>query len=441
MGASHCPPRGTVALLNGETPLRGVLDFGPPGEELELYAGEANLGGESVGPIRVWVTMRRGLKVRWRMTGAESRWLRLEPTTLSIDHPTLGPVEVPVDVQHSDGWGTSPAAELGVVDGIDRVIVHWVNLPVILPAQPLSDDRHSWSGRWEAEACGWRFTIDSRPDHTQVTKLANELDEQFILTHVGELRRGDGAPFDAARASDVLFGWQLALSFALGRWVAPAVPVGFDDEGHQLWQQWAPWRCDTLSGFESWWDTHTGDDLKSFVTAFVEAYLDSRRQDEVRLAAMHVIVANHSGTTAEGKVMLAQAGLEYLSWVRLVLSGRLTKKRYRELEAADRLRILLSDASIPTDVPDGLVGLSRLAQDRRLDGPAATTWVRNRLVHPKDAGEPYRIEGLVWQTAQLLLEYGELLLLHGLGYSGRFMRRYPRHRWAHSSTPVPWVAS
>lgn len=428
-------------MLNGETPLPGVLDFGAPGEEPELYAGEAHLGGEPVGPVRVWVTMRRGLKVRWRTAEPASYGLGLEPTILSINHPALGLVELPVDVNHSDGWGTSPGVRLGAVDGIDRVIVHWVNLPLILPSAPLSDDRRSWLGRWKAESCGWQLTIDCRADHAQVTKLANELDEQFVVTHVGELRRLDDAPFDAEVASDMLFGWQLAMSFALGRWVAPAVPVGFDGDGNQIWQQWAPWRCDTLRGFESWWDTHTGDDLEAFVAAFLEAYLDSGRHDEVRLAAMHVSAANHSGTTAVGKVILAQAGLEYLSRVRLVLSGRLTKKSYKEIDTAERLRVLLSEASIPTEVPDGLAGLFHLAQERGLDGPTATTWVRNRLVHPKDAGEPYRIEGLVWQTAQLLLEYGELLLLHGLGYRGRFMRRYPPNRWAHSSAPVPWATT
>jgi hypothetical protein len=274
-----------------------------------------------------------------------------------------------------------------------------------------------------------------------VTKRANELDEQFVVTHVGELRRLDGSPFDAESAGYVLFGWQLAMSFALGRWVAPAVPVGFDRAGQQIWQQWAPWRCDTLRGYESWWDAHTGDDLAAFVAAFLGAYLDPNRHDEVRLAAMHVITANHSGTTAEGKVMLAQAGLEYLAWVRLVLSGRMSRRSYRATDASDNLRLLLTEAGIPADVPDGLPGLLNLAHQRNLDGPSATSWVRNRLVHPKDAGEPYRIDGLVWQTVQLLLEYGELLLLHGLGYQGRFMRRYPPHRWAHSSVPVPWAAS
>jgi len=137
--------------------------------------------------------------------------------------------------------------------------------------------------------------------------------------------------------------------------------------------------------------------------------------------------------------MLAQACLEYLSWVSLVLSGRMSKKAYKSMAAADRLRLMLDEAGIGTDVPAGLDALFQFANSEGLGGPEVVSWARNRLVHPKDPAEPYRIEHLVWQTAQLLLEYGELLLLHRLGYHGGFRRRYPPHRWIGTSEPVPWA--
>lgn len=172
--------------------------------------------------------------------------------------------------------------------------------------------------------------------------MADELDEQFVFTHVSELRRVDSEEFDSKSAARIIFAWQLAMSFALGRWVAPALPVGFNQEGERIWEQWAPWRCDSFRGYESWWDTHTADDLAHFVGAFIEAYLDPREHPIVRHVAMHVITANHSRTTAEGKVMLAQAGLEYLAWVTLVLTGPMSKKNFRALGTVERLRPLLT---------------------------------------------------------------------------------------------------
>jgi hypothetical protein len=423
----------------GAVPLQGLYGFADPGEDIELYRGEGTLDGEPAGGVRIWMPMSRGLKLRWQTTNPEQS-VELGRSALSIDHPQLGSVVVPVDVNHSDGWGVGPGTELGVGGRLARVVAHWINLPLVLPSSPLTTGDRSWAGRWEVESCGWRLTLDSRPDHSELLRTANELDEQYLMTHVAELRRSDHQEFDATAASNVLFGWQLAMSFALGRWVAPALPVGFDGQERRVWEQWAPWRCDTMRGYESWWDTHTADDLGQFVDAYLKAYLNVDQHEVVRWVAMHVITANHSGTTAEGKVMLAQAGLEYLAWVTLVLSGRVTRKAYKAMTAAERLRLLLVEARIPPEVPRELDALNELARRDYLDGPDAAAWVRNRLVHPKDAGEPYRIGGLVWQTAQLLLQYGELLLLHRLGYSGRFMRRYPPHRWAHSSEPVPWAA-
>ncbi len=421
-----------------EVPLSGVYDFRAPGQGLELYHGEGMLDGVPIGTVRIWVPMQRRLKIRWQADFPQQS-VDIDSSVLAINHPQLGRVEVPVCVNHSDGWGISPGTELGDGRGLKRVVAHWVNLPPILPTKPLRSRNSVWAGRWQIETCGWRLTLDSRRDHTEVLKTAAALDEEFVMTHVAELCQVDQTEFEASTASRVLFGWQLAISFALGRWVAPAAPVGFTEEEHKAWEQWVPWRCDTARGYQSWWDTNTGDDLASFVDAYLSAYLDPGRHDEVRWMAMHVISANHAGTTAEGKVTLAQAGLEYLGWVALVLSGRMSRRAYKDMKSAARLRQLLAEAEVPLAVPQELPGLFELAQLERFDGPDATAWVRNQLVHPKDAGEPYRIENLVWQAAQLLLEYGELLLLHRLNYRGRFIRRYPPNRWAHSSEPVPWA--
>ncbi len=309
---------------------------------------------------------------------------------------------------------------MGNGECLRRVVVHWVNLPSIWPADVLSLDNRSWIGRWSVQASGWTHTLDSRADHTKVVSQATRDDAPYVVTHVAELTRTDGDAFTGSQAIDVLFAWQLALSFALGRFVAPALPVGFDDQNRRVWEHWAPWRCDTLTGYQAWWDNHTADDLAGFVDNYIAAYLNPKGHDLVRWMVMHLITANHAGTTGEGKVMLAQAGLDYFAWVTLVLSGTMSRTEYEKLNAAERLRHVLERAGLPPGVPDDLDALYQLAHERTLDGPGAAVWVRNRLTHPKDAGEPYRLEGLVWQAAQLLLEYGELLLLHHLEYSGPF---------------------
>lgn len=418
-------------------PLRALYGWVNPGEPLEVLAGRGRLGTEEVGNVVVSFPMRRDMHARWR--ASEAGWFDRGDQTLRMSHPHLGEVTINVMVADSAGRGFVELTDLGEGDQFTRVIAHWINLPLIHPSDRLASNDGWWSGRWTADAGDWRLTLDSRPDLADTIRQMDEHDEQFAMTHVGELRRTDGHPFDRKLAWHVLYGWQLAMSFALGRWVAPAVPVGLDEDNKPVGEQWAPWRCDEMRGYESWWDNHTGDDLAAFVSDFLISYLDPVEHPVLRHLAHHTIAANHSGTTGEAKIMLASAGLEYLGWVNLKLSGRKSGKEYKALSARDVLSLLLGDASIPTAVPAELNALSTLSSRERFDGPSAVAWVRNRLVHPKDPSEPYRIADLVWQTSQLLLEYAELLVLHRVGYAGRFRRRYPPSRWAHTTESVPWI--
>jgi hypothetical protein len=139
--------------------------------------------------------------------------------------------------------------------------------------------------------------------------------------------------------------------------------------------------------------------------------------------------------------MLASAGLEYLSWVKYVLDGGRSRSEHKKRLAADKLGEMLDEASVPKQVPPELAALASLtsADGAQLNGPEAIAWVRNRLVHPKDMGEPYRLEGLLVEAWQLLMHYSELLLLFDLGYAGSYCARFPAGRWAHDSRPVPWA--
>lgn len=418
-------------------PLRPIYGWVEPGQRLDVVLAPMDIEGDDSATLTVSIPMMRHAHPQWNVNGHAC--FELEQQSITFDHPNFGTSVIEVHVTHSSGRGSVRPTNLGSKESMNVVIVHWLNIPGIYPGEVLADDGAEWSGRLTFESSGWQFTMDSRSDLSAVLRAASDGDHQFAMTHVGELRRTDGGAFDSETATHVLTGWQVALSFALGRWVAPSLPVGFSPEGRRVWEQWAPWRCDDLRGYESWWDTHTSDDLASFLSDFMHAFLSPEERPIVRHLALHIVAANHSGTTGEAKVMLAQAGLEYLGWVNLVLSKRFTQKEYKRLNAAGVLRTLLEDASIPTEVPTALDGLLVLGIRKGFDGPDATAWVRNRLVHPKDSDEPYRIANLVWQTSQLLLEYAELLLLHRLGYNGRFMRRYPPHRFANSNEVVPWA--
>ena len=411
---------------------RPVYPFNDPGSDIIIHDGTIEVVGIGAGPGQVIATMRGDLNINWEIDLDLD--LPLGPATLRVTRPEFGPADISAEVNHNAGRGWISHAEFGTDQPLVRVLTNWVNLPWILPAGGINDARGGWAGHWEAEGGGWTFALDSRPDIGQVLE-AQKGSAHFAITYSGELRRTDNAPFDAGAASEALYGWQMAFSFALGRWVAPALPVGFDAHGGRAWEQWAPWRCNQTTGYRSWWDNLNGDDLKDYMALFLGRWCSPGQQAFVRYVAHHLIAANQGATTTEARIMLVHAALDYFSWVKNVISGARSRTQHDKLSAEDRLRELLDVAQIPTGTTADFPGLSQIAGD----GPAAVTWLRNRLVHPKDAEEPYRIEHLVSEAWQLSMHYGELILLHELGYQGRFLPRFPSRRFIRSREPVPWA--
>jgi hypothetical protein len=412
--------------------------LGAPGAEIVLWEGDLTVG-DKTSSGRLWTTMTGDVRFRWELDPAEWRSVPLGETRLTFEHPELGRIDVPARVTSTRGSGTVESTAVGGAAPLDELVVHWVNVPSIEPAEPLESRTASWSGRWSGCGGGWSFVLDAREDHAQATAAAKDT-PFYVVTHTGTFRRTDGRSFTPAEAEEALAGLHVALSFALGRWVAPALATGFVS-GRRVWELWSTWRCEAMLPVYAWWDTHTGDDLRAFVSQYMDAWVDSNRHDVVRHVAHHIIESNRSSMTLEARIMLADAALEYLSWVTFVIGGLRAAKEHKARRASDNLRELLDRAGIPVDIPPDLDALARmtLPSDRPQDGPEAVAWVRNRLVHPKDAREPYRLEHVVLQTWQLLMHYGELLLLHEIGYAGAYCSRFPLGRRANDSKPVPWA--
>ncbi len=101
---------------------------------------------------------------------------RLE-VTLVLRRPD-GDMQVPgwvrgLDIQGPDGalsgGGWSNGAVFGRSDApLNRIIVHWFNLPRWHGPIPLADTtadgtQWQWLGRWMIEADGWQIILDARP--------------------------------------------------------------------------------------------------------------------------------------------------------------------------------------------------------------------------------------------------------------------------------------
>ena len=309
----------------------------------------------------------------------------------------------------------------------------------------------------------WQISIDRRPDYSAALTHLEE-SRGFAITHNCRLwRQNDNgsSQFTFVDAEVVLEAIELFTSFLRGGMVGVALPVGYRD-GSVVFEQWHvttadkgrypdPGRRWPLEGWYVFWDglldpnlepaTHLPDMFVRFAKAWWD--LDQGLQRVWRTVFRQVI---YSYTDAErvGErrgIVPACTALETLAWAILVVKeswlkgevpGERKKGGYERLTAADRLRLVLCWAGIPTDVATTLPSIAKKATRERMDGPEIVIWARNRAVHPdKNDQLTDELAAESWATA---MQYTELVVLRLLGYQGHYRDRLNNGE----VKPVPW---
>lgn len=447
--------------LDALGPLSPLYPFNAPGQPVVLYEG--SIGGLAADDVTGWVELSCAPRpgIEWHIEpGAPPQFANQAAVTLALRRPD-GDALLP-GVPRGIGGGWSNGAAVGRADvPLTRIVAHWFNLPrwhglVRLTEPTLEGGQRWWSGRWSTEICGWSVTLDARPDHHDVWADLHTTDV-FVMTHVMECRRSDGKDFTAAEAEPLLAALHVGVSFALGRWAAPMLPAGQDADSKVVWEDWRPGFCDPAQATSGgWWYQYDQQVLAEFLQCAVPLLADPGSGAALRFQMMFAMMAVGDRGFVEQRVMNCAAGLEHLMWQVLVVSGRLTEDQYRgrshyqrrRLHAHDLLRMVLTDARIPTGIDPVLLPVAAQfaseeskRQTRDLDGADVVTQIRNRLVHPKAAQEAvYRLDGLVAEVWLLARHYLVLLILHSIGYRGPYRDLRRTTGWAGDVVPVPWAS-
>jgi hypothetical protein len=431
-------------------PLLPVYPFNEPGQPIVLHDGPVGGLATIDVPGLVEVTCARRPSIEWRVE-YEASWefANRSDVTLLLRR-SGGDLHLPAHIRAgTEGW--SNGAVIGRTDvPLRRVVAHWFNLPDWHGSELLGVTEDGgprrWAGRWVIETAGWRVTIDVRPDHQCVWANVHKTDV-YVMTHVMELRRMDGADFTATEVEPLLTALHIGVSFALGRWAAPMLPVGQDADDRVVWEEWRPLFCDPARGTSSgWWYDQDHQTLRDFLMCVIPVFADPDRQPALRFEMMFAIMSIGEQGFVEQRVMPCTAGLEHIMWQRLVIGGVLSKNEYHRTVAHINLRAVLAEAKIPVAIEPSLQpSIAQFAagaqgQGITLDGAHVVTQIRNRLVHPKGAQEGvYQQDGLLQEAWLLSRHYLVLLILHSLGYRGPYRDLRKLSGWASDRVKVPWA--
>jgi hypothetical protein len=314
--------------------------------------------------------------------------------------------------------------------GLAVIRFHIANFPTYR-GSAVAGPQGTARARMELAADGWGVLLDCREGSVQLGKALNKTGG-YMITHVGELSRQDGSPFQATDGLSALEAFEYLLTFAGGGRTAPFMHVGYDGAGHAIWRTWEKPPVVTWARRLSWFDPSDPGCLQRAFPALLHRWKDPHQREVVRRVTYLHSEANRRGI--EPSLIVAQAALELLAWQVLVVErATISRPAFDRLPAADMLRLLLTVSEIPLAIPPELASLRTYAKSKSAtDGPEALTQLRNLWVHPpKRSFAPSSYElGDAWQLIQW---YVDLAMLRWLGYQGTFTSRI-----THRVDAVPW---
>lgn len=342
----------------------------------------------------------------------------------------------------------SPVTITPSSDSLHAVVFHLVNLPdfrgpqdyiLTLGKPPLQGGKVC--GRIILKADGWIVTIAATSETSDLVKALGT-QGGYVITHMGRIEREDGSAFTTEQAESLLCCVHKFFSFALGRWGAVALPVGFDSDGNRVFEQWdlpltatGPW-----NGSYSWFAYHRAEILSDVFPGFFALWHDSQWKEHLNAALYWYLAANDrsTGIGVDAGIILAQTALERLAWAYCVKDRKMVSEKAfesRALSADDKLRMLAASLDIPTELPKAMTALNARRGRKNDDIPDAITFVRNAVVHPSNGSSPEGSDYEAWELSMWLLD---LTLLRLCGHNGRYGNRLVQ-RYAGTAEPVPWA--
>lgn len=316
---------------------------------------------------------------------------------------------------------------------------HIVNFPEY-SGHPIDAENAGWTGRLRMASDNWVVDIDA-VQYRHALYGALRASGGYAITNVGRLERTDGKPFSPATGFDVVDALRHLLSFIAGGWVGVAMFVGRDADGAERWQFWQSLGATPSELSWTWLPTQAIEEDRIHVPDFghslgvlLNFWSDPEWQGILRRSVRWQVES--ASAPRDTGLVLAQAGLELISWAQLVMSGHWSRTKYKNTDAAERIRCLLDLSQIPREIPGRFYRLREVFAKSNVDGPAAIAKGRNAVVHPRQGGV-FASPECRDDAHRLALQYLELTVLRMLEFDGIHA---DRSAWR-TTERVPWYSA
>lgn len=266
----------------------------------------------------------------------------------------------------------------------------------------------------------------------------------YAITHTGRLAKKEATSINLKEMTFLSGALTYFFSFVRGAWCGPMLTVGKYSSNKPDYHFWdLPKFISNWRNVHSWFaEGHpdSAEHIGAILGNFVEKWRDKNWHEPLKQAIYWYVVANTGGGGIEGSIVLAQTGLELLSWVKLTedpATRRLSGDGFNKLSADDKMSLLLLDMQIPRELPQSLVRLSGSSLAKRSKNAFdLLRLIRNSIVHPSLKNRTQVSDVHVGEAWMLSLWYLELAILNIVGYNGVYRSRV---RLDGTTEAVPWA--
>ena len=132
---------------------------------------------------------------------------------------------------------------------------------------------------------------------------------EFLVTHWGSVKRGDGQPFHIDSAKPVLETLGCFFSFVRGSYCGISLIYDTNESGERVWEQWSVSHVTSQGHLDSWFEPTQHPVLKEVFLCFWDHYQDHRGDTNSQLALQWYLESNIQESPLTS-IILNQAALE-----------------------------------------------------------------------------------------------------------------------------------
>ena len=278
------------------------------------------------------------------------------------------------------------------------------------------------NSRLHFENDDFNIILDKKRNYSDLNK---ELKHKggYLIQYNGELERIDKKSISHKDSLEIFQCFSTFLSFLNGRKTSAIFRVGiFDDR--KLWKDFTNYTVEPYKHNHSWPDHSSTTGINEVWKNFSDLWKDHK--DFIRSSIHWYLQSCSSSSYVETAIIMAQTALELIyNWWIIECKKMIIGKDSENLSASNKIRLLISQLNITSDVPIDLKNLDEYVRSEITvnDGPEAIVQIRNAIVHSQ-MEKRKKLNSLSfevrYEALRLSIWYIEISLLKILGFEGKY---------------------